>query len=200
MPPAKRIILNVPHFDQNDNSTHLFGPSNRQCCMTSNAMALNAILISIGSTSLTKLATDLGYKEAESYYGEILNRFGDTTDHNANTLALQEFGIESYFSTSLGIDFLIKSIKKGLPIPVGFHYKNSGHIGVVIGVDELEEEFIVNDPYGVRDGASNYYFKIGGYSGKHDRYGFDLMDEIWARREDGYGRVYTRIKGKATGF
>lgn len=197
---AQRIILNVPHFDQNDNSTHLFGPGNRQCCMTSNAMALNAILISIGSTSLTKLAADLGYKEAESYYGEILNRFGDTTDHNANTLALQEFGIESYFSTSLGIDFLIKSIKKGLPIPVGFHYKNSGHIAVVVGVDELEEEFIVNDPYGVREGSSNYYSKIGGYSGKHDRYGFDLMDEIWARREDGYGRVYTRIKGKATGF
>lgn len=200
MANSNRLLLQVPHFDQNDNATHLHGPGHRQCCLTSNAMALNAILIDLGLDSLTKMAKDKGYDEAESYYGEILNRYGDTTDHNANTLALREFGIESYFSTTLNTDFLIASLKKRLPIPVGFHYKGSGHIGIVIGVDFLHEYFIINDPYGIRAGSANFYSKIGGYSGKHDRYGFPLMTEIWERQDDGWGRVYTRIKGKVTGF
>ncbi len=191
------IILNVPHYDQNDNCTHYFGNGNRQCCMTSNAMALNFILIELGLKSLSQLAKDNGYPEGESYYGEILNRYGDTTDHNANTLALREFGIESYFSTTLDINFLIASLKKRLPIPVGFHYKGSGHIGVVVGLDG---DFIVNDPYGKRAGANDWYNTIGGYSGKNDRYSIGLMREVWERADDGYGRVYTRIKGKATGF
>ena len=200
MANSNKILLNVPHFDQNDNATNFHGSGSRQCCLTSNAMALNAILIDLGLKSLTQMAKDEGYDEAESYYGEILNRYGDTTDHNANTLALKEFGIESYFSTTLDNNFLIASLKKRLPVPVGFHYKGSGHIAVVIGVDFLDEDFIINDPYGIRAGSADFYSKIGGYSGKHDRYGFPLMDEVWTQRDDGWGRVYTRIKGKATGF
>ena len=193
-------LLNVDHFDQNDNDSNLFGPGWRQCCMTSNAMAANYILKRHGLESLSAAAKRLGYSEGESYYGRILNTYGDTTDHTANTQALAELGLESYFSTSLGIDHAIASINKDMPMPAGFIYKGSGHIACITGYDRSTQEIIVNDPYGIREGGQDFYRVIGGYSGKNDRYSFDLMRDIWANPTDGWGRVFTKVNGKPTGL
>ena len=199
-PMATKKLLNVDHFDQNDNDEDLFGAGWRQCCMTSNAMAANYILKKHGLESLSEAAKRLGYDEGESYYGRILNTYGDSADHSANTKALAELGLESYFSTSLGIDHAIASIDADMPMPAGFIYKKDGHIVCVTGYDQNTQELIVNDPYGIREDGQDFYRAIGGYSGKNDHYTFDLIRDVWANPTDGWGRIFTKVNGKPTGL
>ena len=112
------IKLDVPYFNQLDNDSNYFGSGFRQCCLTSNAMAANFILQDRGLESLEQRAKRLGLFEAESAYGEVLKNYGDSTDHTANTEALREFGLDSYFSTSLSVENAIASLDKKLPTNV----------------------------------------------------------------------------------
>src|SRR6478672_2646484 len=196
MPQLERQLkLEVPYFNQVDNDTDFFGTGSRQCNLTSNAMAANFILSDRGLESLKDRAKRLGYDEPESAYGAILNRYGDTTDHGAQTQALSELGLESYFSTSLGVQNAIASLDKRLPMPVGLYYK-TGHIVCLVGYDLEKEFFWVHDPYGIRAGIAEYYEAIGGQSGKYDRYSFAIMEDLWTNQSDGWGRVFTKVAGK----
>lgn len=195
-----KIKLDVPYFSQLDNDSNYFGSASRQCCMTSNAMAANFILKDRGLESLEQRAKRLGLSEPESAYGQILNHYGDTTDHGANTQALADLGLESYFSTSLDIDDAIASLNKRLPMPIGLRYKSSGHIVCLVGYDLPGKRFFAHDPYGSRAGAEDFYIATGGNAGANDTYSFDLMRLLWANPADGWGRVFTRINGKATGL
>lgn len=192
------VKLNVPYFTQLDNSDRHFGHGSRQCCLTSNAMAANFILQDRGLESLEQRAKRLGFFEPESAYGDVLKKYGDTIDHTANTQALKSFGFESYFSTSLSIESAIASLDKKLPMPVGLHYKNSGHIVCLVGYGD--GFFWVHDPYGVRAARADYYETIGGQSGRFDKYSFEIMEDLWTTRSDGWGRVFTSVGGKATGL
>jgi len=194
------IKLAVPYFNQVNNDTQYFGTGSRQCCLTSNAMAANYILADRGLESLYQRAKRLALNEPESAYGQILNRYGDTTDHSANGQTLAELGLESYFSTSLGIQNAIASLDRRLPMPIGLHYKSSGHIVCLVGYDAKQEFFWVHDPYGIRSGIADYYEAVGGQSGKYDRYSFEIMEQLWATQSDGWGRVFTKVAGKATGL
>lgn len=194
------IKLDTPYFNQTDNDIRFFGDGSRQCCLTANAMAAEHLLKTHGLETLSKRATRLGLSEPESAYGQVLNDFGDTTDHTANTAALAELGLKSYFSTSLSIDNAIASLKKGIPMPMGLHYKASGHIVCAVGVDTDNDFFYIHDPYGVRAGLADYYHAIGGQSGKYDRYSFAIMYDLWASASDGWGRVFTSVGGKPTGL
>ncbi|MEG4484845.1 C39 family peptidase [Microcoleus sp. D2_18a_B4] len=194
------VKLPAPYFSQVDNESYYFGSGSRQCCLTSNAIAANYILLDRGLESLEDRAKRLGFLEAESAYGDVLKAYGDSTDHTANTQALKKFGLESYFSTSLSIDNAITSLDKKLPMPVGLHYKSSGHIVCLVGYDIIKEFFWVHDPYGVRAARADYYEAIGGQSGRYDKYSFEIMEDLWTARSDGWGRVFTSIGGKATGL
>jgi Peptidase_C39 like family len=194
------IKLAVPYFNQANNDTAYFGTGNRQCNLTSNAMAANFILADRGLESLNQRAMRLGLNEPESAYGKILNKHGDTTDHEANTQALAELGVESYFSTSLSVENAIASLDKRLPMPVGLYYKSSGHIVCLVGYDAKQQFFWVHDPYGIRAGIADYYEAIGGQSGKYDKYSFKIMEKLWASQGNGWGRVFTSVAGKATGL
>lgn len=194
------IRLDVPYFGQIDNDTRYFGNGTRQCCMTSNAMAANFILKTWRLESLEQRAKRLGFFEAESAYGEVLKNYGDSTDHTANTAALRKFGLDSYFSTSLSVENAIASLDKRLPMPVGLHYKSSGHIVCLVGYDLDQEFFWVHDSYGIRAGIADYYEAIGGQSGKYDKYSFQTMKSLWSSASDGWGRVFTAIGGDATGL
>ncbi len=194
------VKFQVEYLNQVNNDTNYFGDGSRQCCMTANAMAANFILANCGLESLSQRAKRLGLNEPESAYGKILNKYGDTTNHNANTQALAELGLESYFSTSLSIKNAIASLDMRLPMPVGLHYKSSGHIVCLVGYDLDEQFFWVHDPYGIRAGIADYYEAIGGQSGKYDHYSFKIMEKLWASASDGWGRVFTAIGGKPTGL
>lgn len=194
------LKLKVPYFNQLNNDDNYFGSGSRQCCLSSNAMAANFILADRGLESLEQRAKRLGFSEAESAYGEVLSAYGDTTDHSANTQALAELGLGSYFSTSLSIKNAIASLDKKLPMPIGLHYKSSGHIVCLVGYDLSQKFFWVHDPYGIRAGRADYYEAIGGQSGRYDKYSFAIMGNLWTSMNDGWGRVFTAIGGKPTGL
>ncbi|MEG4294228.1 C39 family peptidase [Microcoleus sp. C2C3] len=194
------IKLPVKYFNQVNNDAQYHGSGNRQCCLTANAMSAEYLCETRKLETFTERAKEWGLREPESAYGQILDKYGDTTDHDANTKALREVGLESYFSTSLSVRDLIKSLELNIPPAVGLHYKSSGHIVTIVGVNTKKEFFWVHDPYGVRAGIADYYEVIGGQSGKFDRYSFSIMKALWESMNDGWGRIFTHIGGMPTGL
>lgn len=168
----------------------------RQCNTTSNTMLANFLL----KGELTNKAKEQGLPEPESIYMRIVAKYGDTTDHDAQTKALNELGVESYFSYTVSSKDVLLSLKAGIPVIAGFAYKFSGHICVIAGHDPAKKIWLVHDPYGTRHGASdNYDIGIGG---AFDPYTYDTMQRIfWDQGgEAGWGRIVTSIKGKPTGL
>lgn len=168
----------------------------RQCNTTSNTMLANYLL----KGELTNKAKEQRLPEPESVYMRIVAKYGDTTDHDAQTKALNDLGIESYFSYTLSSKDVLLSLKAGIPVIAGFAYKYSGHICIIVGHDPVQKAWLVHDPYGTRHGASdNYDIGIGG---AFDPYSYDTMQHVfWDQGgEAGWGRIVTGIKGKPTGL
>ncbi len=189
-----QVKLEVPYFSQLDNATEYHGSGSRQCNLTSRAMFLGYLKPRLMESVLTN------YGELETFYGEVLAKYGDTTSHEANTKALSELGIESKFSYTLSINDLLDCLSKGYPMVLGVAYKSSGHMVVAVGYDLDRQIVFVHDPYGVRHGASNSYHV--GANGSYDTYSFDLLKQVWVDMGDeaGWGRVPTSVNGKATGL
>ena len=194
------IKLPVGYFNQVNNDLQYHGNGNRQCCLTANAMSAQYLCETRKIEPLKDRAKEWNLREPESAYGRILNKYGDTTDHEANTRALRELGLESYFSTSLSIRDLIASLEANIPPVIGLHYKSSGHIDTAVGVNMKEKFFWVHDPYGIRAGIADFYEQIGGQSGKYDKYSFTIMKQLWESMNDGWGRIFTHIGGMPTGL
>ncbi len=192
------IKLPVKYCSQLDNDTSIFGPGWRQCNTTSNTMLADYLL----GGELTRQAKAGNYDvaEPESVYMRIVVKYGDTTDHDAQTWALKELGIESYFSYSLSAKDLLLSLKANIPVVVGFAYKGSGHICVVVGHDPTNKVWLIHDPYGTRHGASDSYDV--GVGGAYDSYSYDVMQQVFwdSGGESGWGRIVTSVKGKPTGL
>ena len=190
------IDLDVPYFSQLNNDTGIFGSGSRQCNTTSNAMLADYLL----KGELTRKAREQGLREPESAYIPIVGKYGDTTDHSAQTKALRELGIESYFSYSLSEKDLLASLRAKIPVVIGVAYRSSGHIIVVRGYDPGTNLWLMNDPFGIRYGASNSYDV--GANGRRDRYSQETMQSIFwdMGREAGWGRVVTNVKGNPTGL
>lgn len=196
-PPVTGVIkLAVPYFSQIDNDATVFGPGWRQCNTTSNAMLADFLL----KGELTQQAKAKGYPEPESVYMRIVKKYGDTIDHGAQTKALQELGIESYFSYTICAKDILSSLQKHVPVVVGLAYKGSGHICIIVGHDPEKKAWLLHDPYGTRHGASDSYDV--GVGGAFDPYSYDTMDRIFwdLGREAGWGRVVTAVRGVATGL
>ncbi len=190
------IKLPVKYASQLDNDQAIFGPGWRQCNTTSNSMLADYLL----GGELTKKAQAQGFPEPESIYMRIVGKYGDTTDHDAQTWALKELGINSYFSYSLSAQDVLRSLKVKIPVVVGFAYKGSGHICLIVGHDPNQKVWLVHDPYGTRHGASDSYDV--GIGGAYDPYTYTVMQQIFwdGGGEAGWGRIVTSIKGKPTGL
>lgn len=190
------IKLDVKYASQLDNDPSIFGSGSRQCNTTSNSMLANYLL----KGELTKQAQAQGFPEPESVYMRVVSKYGDTIDHTAQTKALAELGIESYFSYSLSAKDILQSLEAEVPVVVGFAYKSSGHICIVVGHDPAKRAWLVHDPYGTRLGATDSY-DIG-IGGQYDSYSYDIMDKIYwdMGGEAGWGRIVTSVKGTPTGL
>jgi len=190
------IKLDVKYCSQLDNDEAVFGPGWRQCNTTSNTMLADYLL----NGELSKQAQEQGYPEPESVYMRVVGKYGDTTDHGAQTEALKDLGIESYFSYTLSAKDVLASLNKNVPVVVGFAYKGSGHICLIVGHDPIKKVWLVHDPYGTRLGASDSY-EVG-VGGPFDPYSYDTMQQIFwdMGGEAGWGRIVTSVKGKATGL
>lgn len=194
---ATLVKLPVPYRRQTDNETYsIFGSGSRQCNLTSNTMLADYLL----KGELTRQASDQGLREPESVYMRILEKFGDTIDHEAQTRALKSLGIESYFSHTLSSQDLLLSLQHNIPVVVGFAYKGSGHICLLVGHDPDKKSWLVHDPYGTRHGYSDSY-DIG-VGGSFDSYSYGTMQQIFwdLGREAGWGRIVTGVKGQPTGL
>jgi len=190
------IKLPVKYACQLDNDEAVFGPGWRQCNTTSNTMLADFLL----NGELSQKAQAQGFPEPESVFMRIVGKYGDTTDHDAQTWALKELGIESYFSYSISANDLLLSLKANVPVVVGFAYKGSGHICVIVGHDPDKKQWLVHDPYGTRHGADDSYDV--GVGGSYDPYDYSVMQQIFwdSGGEAGWGRIVTSVKGKPTGL
>ena len=192
------IRLAVPYYSQTNNDWHPgFGNGYRQCNLTSCTMLADFLL----EGELTRKAKAEGLREPESFYQQVLAKYGDTTDHNCQTQALHELGIESYYTQQkLSADDLLLSLGKGIPVVLGVKYKTGGHIVLLVGHDPEHRLWLVHDPYGTRHGASDSYDV--GIGGAFDAYSYSSFDQIFWDRGigTGDGRIVTSVRGKPTGL
>jgi hypothetical protein len=163
-------------------------------------MMLNFLLAKARVPSLTELSKGKRI-EPETVYLDVLSKYGDTTDHNANTRALKDFGIESYWATNLSFETLLKSLRSGIPLVMGLHYKAWGHIVTGTGYNFDRSAAIIHDPFGARAGDSDNWAATGGDSGKADIYSDRVLQSLWCSgQNDGWGRIVTSVLGTSTGL
>lgn len=169
------ILLSVPFWNQVDNIEE----PHRTCNTSSNAMAAKFLGAAIGS---------------DDQYKNIVDRYGDTTDHGAQTKALAELGIKSQWRTDLDFKDLDDSLKAGLPVVIGILHRGpesapagGGHILVVVGKTK-NGDYIVNDPYGsVND---NYQGPVS--NGDRAVYKRSTLKSRWQlhQQKNGWGRTF----------
>lgn len=178
-PKPKTLRLKVPYYQQVDNR---FEPM-RTCNTSSCAMVARFL----GA----KIASD------DEYY-KIVRKYGDTTDHTAQTKALAELKIKSTWHTNLGFEDLDRSLMAGLPIVIGILHRGTlasptgGHMLVVIGKTGAKD-YICHDPFGSLLDAG------GGYTGSVNNgngvvYSRALLNRRWLPEGErsGWGRLFQK--------
>jgi hypothetical protein len=173
----KAIRLKVPFYLQVDNKVEPM----RTCNTSSCAM----------------VAKFLGARiSGDDQYYQVVRKYGDTTDHVAQTQALAELGIKSTWRTNLGFKDLDVSLSIGLPVVIGILHRGTlaapegGHVIVVIG-STVNRDYICHDPFGSLLDAG------GGYTGDASKgngvvYSRAILSRRWLAEgeKSGWGRVF----------
>lgn len=170
-------ILKVRHMIQLDN-----GPEGyRQCFTTTCAMLLEHLR-----------PGTLSGPNGDLEYLETVERYGDTTDSNAQIQALRSYGLDVDFVTNASWKTLEDQISKGFPVPCGWLHKGhvsspsgGGHWSCVIGLDG--ESAVVNDPYGEADLVQGGYVDTWITAGQAVRYSKKNWGPRWEVEGPGTG-------------
>jgi hypothetical protein len=176
---SKGIRLNVPYYQQVDNK---YEPM-RTCNTSSCAM----------------VARFLGAKISgdDEYYQKVI-KYGDTTDHTAQTKALAEYGIKSIWRTDLSFKDLDHSLEAGYPVIIGILHRGTlatptgGHMIVVIG-KTANQDYICHDPFGsLLDPGGGYTGSV--HRGKGVVYPRYVLTRRWLPEgeDSGWGRLFTK--------
>lgn len=174
---AQEIRLKVPYFQQVDNKFEAMRTCNTSSCAMS-ARFLGA-----------KISGD------DAYY-QVVRKYGDTTDHQAQTKALAEVGIKSTWHTNLGFDDLDEHLAIGLPTVIGILHRGSlcsptgGHMIVVIG-STAKKDYICHDPYGsLLDAGGGYTGDVN--NGNSVAYPRSILNRRWLPEgaQSGWGRTF----------
>ena len=163
--------LDVPYQSQNDNAS---GTGYRECFSSSCAM----------------VAMYYGKVANDDAYNLVRQKYGDTTDAQAQVRTLRSLGLEANFITNATTKDIKAAIDSGRPVPCGWlHYgpanapSGGGHYSVVIGY--TEDAWIVNDPNGEADLVN------GGYTsqtyGSNLKYSFKNWNPRWVVEGEGSG-------------
>lgn len=182
--PNKEIKLAVPYFNQTDN---LYEPM-RTCNTSSCAM----------------VAKFLGAKISgdDEYYKYVI-KYGDTTDHTAQTYALKAIDIKSTWRTDLGFADLDKTIAAGIPAVIGILHRGTlnepegGHMIVVIGFT-AKKDYICHDPFGsLLDAGGGYTGDVN--NGRRVVYPRAVLNRRWLVDGDrtGWGRLFLKDAPKS---
>lgn len=150
--PKPQVIpsaLAVPYFAQMDSAT---SQGARMCFSSSCAML---------AKFLKPNALGDG-KNADDEYLARVNKYGDSTDANAQIRALAYLGIKAEFRQNLSFRDIDKQLLAGKPVPIGILHHGpadnptgGGHWIVVIG--KLGEAYRVHDPAGELDLVNGGY-------------------------------------------
>jgi len=136
-------LVGVPRFQQRDSAQ--LAQRDRTCFSSSCAMLLEAI----------KPGTLQGANGDDQYLA-VVQRFGDTTDANAQLQALAHFGVSARLVQNADFQLIEQQINRGIPVPCGYLHRGpvdrptgSGHWLIVIG--HTPTQVVVNDPWGEPD-------------------------------------------------
>lgn len=163
--------LDVPYQSQNDNAS---GTGYRECFSSSCAM----------------VAMFYGKIKNDDAYNLVRQKYGDSTDAQAQLRTLRSLGLEANFITNGTTCNIREAIDAGRPVPVGWLHRGhvsfprgSGHYSVIIGYDE--NGWIVHDPNG------EAYLTSGGYSnnlnGTNQHYNFKSFNPRFIVEGEGSG-------------
>ncbi len=164
--------LNVPFQSQNDN---ISGTGYRECFSSSCAM----------------VAMYYGKIENDDAYNLVRQKFGDSTDAQAQVRALRSLGLEANFITNATTSTLKAAIDAGRPIPVGWlHHGGSiptggGHYSVVCGYSDAGQFWYMNDPNGEADLVNGGY--TPNMNGDHLSYSYKDWNPRWIVEGEGSG-------------
>ena len=107
------------------------------------------------SSSCAMLAMYWGNVPSDNAYNAIRAKYGDTTDAQAQLLALRSLGLKADFHTDGRPADLEREIDAGRPVAVGWlHHgpvsaaRGGGHWSVVIGYPPSKDAWIMHDPNG----------------------------------------------------
>ncbi len=162
--------LDVPYQSQNDNAS---GTGYRECFSSSCAM----------------VAMYYGKIENDDAYNLVRQKYGDSTDAQAQLRTLRSLGLEANFITNGSTSDLKAAIDAGRPIPVGWLHKGSsvpsggGHYSVVIGY--TDKAWIQNDPNGEASLSSGGY--TDNLDGSNQSYSFKNWNPRWIVEGEGSG-------------
>ena len=163
--------LNVPYQSQNDNAS---GTGYRECFSSSCAM----------------VAMYYGKIKNDDEYNVVRQRYGDTTDAQAQVRALRSLGLEANFITNATTQDLKAAIDAGRPVPCGWLHQGNisapsggGHYSVVIGY--TESAWVVNDPNGEAALVDGGY--VNHTKGERQLYSFKNFNPRWIVEGEGSG-------------
>ena len=142
-PAFPNPLAGVPRFQQRDSAQ--LAQRDRTCFSSSCAMLLEAI----------KPGTLKGANGDDQYLA-VVQRFGDTTDANAQLKALAHYGVTARLVQDADFQLIEQQIARGIPVPCGYLHRGpvdrptgSGHWLVVVGI--TPSHVIVHDPLGEAD-------------------------------------------------
>ncbi|WP_019500817.1 C39 family peptidase [Pseudanabaena sp. PCC 6802] len=167
-------VLGVPFYPQTDNYTM----PDRTCNSSSCAMAAKFLGANISGD--------------DEYLAKVLE-YGDTVSHEAQTLALKFYGLESIWRTDLGFTDIDTQLAHGKPVPIAILHRGTeeaptgGHVICVIGRHE-DGAYVCHDPYGdLKDG---YLSAVE--NGRSVVYSRKIFKSRWLPEgfRSGWGRIF----------
>ena len=176
----KKLVLDVPYYSQRDNKKDPL----RSCFSSACAMLLKYVK----PNSIT----------SDDEYMVTVYKYGDTTEPSAQVTALEQYGLNVEFRQDGGWSDIDSQLAKGFPIPIGvLHHgpvskpSGGGHWLTIIGRNEDNTAYVVNDPYGEMDLLN------GGYqnsNGSHLMYSKKNLGPRWLVEGPGTGWYIEAIK------
>lgn len=176
----KKLVLDVPYYSQRDNKKDPL----RSCFSSACAMLLKYVK----PNSIT----------SDDEYMITVYKYGDTTEPSAQVTALEQHGLDVKFRQDGGWSDIDSQLAKGFPIPIGvLHHgpvtkpSGGGHWLTIIGRNEDNTAYVVNDPYGEMDLVN------GGYqnsNGSHLLYSKKNLGPRWLVEGPGTGWYIEAIK------
>ena len=157
-------LVGVPRLGQRDSAQ--IAQRDRSCFSSSCAMLLEAL----------KPGTLKG-PNGDDQYLAVVQRFGDTTDANAQIKALAHYGVTARLVQNADFQLIEEQINRGIPVPCGYIHRGpvqwptgSGHWLIVYG--HTSSHVVVNDPWGEPDLIHGTTLKANGMALKFSRANF----------------------------